>query len=375
VRDFHFSADGSRLFVMYSGRDGAVWDLKASPPTEKPEFAKSFGDVDSFALSHDENRLYVAFGPAVRGFDRAADGWRERRPLVGAAHAVGSLAFGADGRTLYAADDSETARAWTLDGNRFVEAGRIDQIGRWIQVTPDDRTLLGGTRAFTLWDAATRTRRTPDGLDRRIYTPVHSALSGDGRWLVRGNFKPALTLFDLAGPEPRRHAVVEKFGSNNRSVAAVAISPDGRYVVAAPDQSNQPEPLQVWRVTPQGLQPLALPYVTGSRVAFAPDGGTLAVADAKSLTLVDLREELPVVRPPVEFPNGRSRPLDVMFTADGARIVTVRERTVDVWTVKDGKKQGSLELPTGPESAALAPDGRHLAVGNKNGTVWVVRLP
>jgi len=58
-----------------------------------------------------------------------------------------------------------------------------------------------------------------------------------------------------------------------------------------------------------------------------------------------------------------------------AAVITVRERTVNVWNVSDGKKLGQLELPTTPQSAVLAPDGRHLAVGNKNGTVWVLRLP
>jgi len=375
VTDYEFAGDGASLFALYSGKDGLVWDLRATPPVEKTAFTKPISAANSFARSRDGQRLYAAIGTSIRGFDRIAEGWNERRPLVGPSHCITSLAFASDGRRLYAAEDSEGARAWSLEGDRFVQRGAIEpgQIGRWVAVSPDDKTLVGGTYGFSLWDAATLTRRTKGALDRRTYSQVRNALSADGKWLARGNWKPAITLFDLSGPEPRQHAVLEKFG-NDRSVAALAISPDGRYVVAAPDQTNDAEALFVWRITDKGFQPLALPHITGSQIAFAPDGRTLAVADFHSLTLIDLSQEVPDVKPAIELPRISSRHHELMFTADGTRIVTVRDSSVSLWNASDGKKVGAVELPRAPESVALAPDGRHLAVGNKNGTIWVLRL-
>jgi WD40 repeat protein len=372
--DFHFSADGSKLFVQYYGRDGAVWDLKVNPPVEKPEFTKFFGGTNAFVLSKDENRLFASIGVAIRGFDRTPEGWRERPALAGATHGITSLSFSPDGRTLYAADGAEGLRAWSLDGNRFTESKSIGSFGRWVHGMPDGGSLLGGTYGFARWDMPAFTRRG-DVLDRKSYSPVHNSLSADGRWLARGNFKPVVTLWDLSGAAPRKHATIEKL-TNERSMGAVAISPDGRFLIAAPDQQNDPEPLQAWRVTEKGVDPMALPYISGGHIAFAPDGRTLAVADARSLSFVDLSQAVPAIQPAIELPDYSSRwGADLLFTPDGSRLVTLRNRSITVVKVADRAKLPPIELPITPECAALAPDGKHLALGNPNGTVWILRLP
>ena len=370
---FQFDADGKALFVHYSDRDGVVWDFAATPPVERGPIARPVGSAGGFARTRDGNRVFAGIGTAVRAFDKTPGGWKESRPLVGHAANVTCVGFAADGRTLYSADGDEVLREWTLDGGRYVEKRSVGGFGRRFNVTPDDRTLVGGYYGFTLWDAAALTRKTKP-LDRRTSSPIPQVLSSDGRWLLRGGGKPALTLFDLAGPEPRAHASVAELGGRLR-VGSVALSPDAKFVAVAPDQTNRAEAVRMYRVSDAGLHPLGFPHVTGGFVRFSPDGRTLAVATRRAVTLVDLAPT-PAPRKPIELgDDGWGGNLSVMFTPDGARLVTVRERKVGVWNAADNAKLGELELTVAPTSVALGPDGRHLAVGNPNGTVFVVRLP
>ncbi|HUR53544.1 MAG TPA: hypothetical protein VMZ71_05415 [Gemmataceae bacterium] len=263
-------------------------------------------------------------------------------------------------------------REWKLDGGRFVEKRPVGGFGQRFHATPDDRTLIGGFYSFSLWEAAGLTRRTKP-MDRRNSSPVPQVLSPDGRWLVRGGETPAVTVHDITCTEPRLHAALAELDERT-SVSSLALSPDGNFVAVAADQTNQREPIRLFRVIESALKPLAFPHITGSQVRFSPDGRTLAVAGGQSVTLVELANA-PTPRRPIELGDGGwGSNLDVLFTPDGARVVTLRERTIGVWGVGDGKKIGQVEMPSVPVSVGLAPDGRHVAVGNPDGTVFVLRL-
>ena len=208
--------------------------------------------------------------------------------------------------------------------------------------------------------------------DPHSHGPVRQSLSADGRWLARASWNPALSVYDLAGPEPREHAVFKELGKN-RSVRSVAVSPDGAFVAASLDEHRDGEPVLLWRVTDKGLQQVAFPYLTGSYVRFSPDGKTLAVAGGGAVTLVDLTTPAPAERLRIAT-DVRGSDLKVFFSPDAARVVTVGGGDVRVWDATDGRPAARWSLPHAA-SVALAPDGRHVAVGNTNGTVWVLRLP
>jgi WD40 repeat protein len=286
---------------------------------------------------------------------------------------VTGLAFAADGRSLYSADDAEVLRVWAVENGAFVEKQAVGGFADRFLLSPDGGTLVASKFSFSLWDVAGPKKRTKN-FDHHTHGPVHQSLSADGRWLARGSWNPALSLYDLSGPEPRPHAVIKELGEN-RSVRSVALSPDGTTLVVAPDQQNDPEPILVWRVTDKGLQKLAFPYVTGELVRFSPDGKTLAVGDRRSVALVDLTQPASPTRHRLPFgDDGWGWNLDVQFSPDGTRLVTTRERMVTLWSA-DGKKLASWDTPAGVGAVAFDPAGRHLAVGNANGTVWVLRLP
>src|SRR5262249_44829283 len=151
-------------------------------------------------------------------------------------------------------------------------------------------------------------------------------------------WNPALSVYDLGGPEPREHAVFKDLGKN-RSVSSVAVSPDGAYVAAALDRNREGEPILLWRIGGKGRRAGAVPPPAGSHVRFAPDGKTLAVAGRGTVTLIDLATSAPAERLKLtlEERGGGSDP-KVLFSADGARVVAVGGRAVTVWDAADGRK-------------------------------------
>jgi WD40 repeat protein len=64
------------------------------------------------------------------------------------------------------------------------------------------------------------------------------------------------------------------------------------------------------------------------------------------------------------------------FAPDGKALVSSDyQGEMILWDVTAGDKRLAWQLPGTIQSAAFAPDGRHLATANVNGTVYVLRLP
>lgn len=327
--------------------------------------------ADRLVVSPDGKRLFAGVGIAVRGFDVTPDALTERPALDGHTRGVSEVAFADDGRTVYTADDDDTLRVWRLEGGAFAAKRTVPGFASGFALSPDERTLIASRFSFSLWDAAGMKKRTKQ-YDHHTHGPVRQSLSADGRWLARASWNPALSLYDLSGPEPREHVVLKEL-ADKRSVKSVAVSPDGAYLAAATDRNYEGEPVALWRIEEKGLRPVAFPYLTGTHVRFSPDGKTLAVAGGGTVTLVDMTTSAPADRLKIS-PESRGSELKVYFSPDATRLVTVAEGDVRVWDAADGRKLAGWSLPHAA-SVAIAPDGRHVAVGNANGTAWVLRMP
>jgi WD40 repeat protein len=135
------------------------------------------------------------------------------------------------------------------------------------------------------------------------------------------------------------------------------------------------EPLRLWRVTDKGLVPLTFPWITPYVVRFAPDGKTLAVTQ-NGVELWDLTGPLPQLRVRLEGlePNEEREHYRLRFSPAGDRLVTWGGGGLALWDTKTGKQLHAWKWPGDIGAVAFAHDGRHLAVGNANGTIYVLRL-
>ena len=113
-------------------------------------------------------------------------------------------------------------------------------------------------------------------------------------------------------------------------------------------------------------------------IAFSPDGDTLAVVGHdERIRPWDLSGETPRALEPLEAHFDKVGA--VCFSPDGKSMATADAsyRRLIVWDPATRKRRPGMDwdkLPAAPAALAFAPDGRHLAVGNADGTIIVLRL-
>src|SRR5262249_25730196 len=239
--------------------------------------------------------------------------------------------------------------------------------------SPDGKVLACGTNkgVIFLWEAATgaelRRLASPDVLVTQVaFSPEGTLLAagGEGRGGV-------VRLWKVATGELL-------FASRTAGAAwCAAFSPDGKTLAAGLDSG------EVWlHEVASGWQVATLSGHGGPVrwLGFHPDGRSLAVAGGLAGNVVYVWD-LATRKQPRPLTGHRSGVLSGAWRADGRLLITggVLDGTVRLWDLS-GERPRSRALPVIPPNVrwlhgvALSPEGRHLAVCNPNGTVYVLRL-
>jgi serine/threonine protein kinase len=310
---------------------------------------------------------------AVFGEDRHAGGDRRNH--------VNAVAVSPDGKTLaFGGTDKVVRRIDLTTGKPQRELTwnqrPLDGDVYTLAFSPDGKVLACGTvdgGSIVLWDATTGTQvlamANPDGRVRQI------AFSPDG------------TLLASAG-EDRGVGVVRLWKVNGDlqftshtpgvwSAWSVAFSPDGKTLAAGLESGE----VWLWDVAGGGQATTLTGF--GGRVrwlGFNPGGQSLVVAGGFPEHVVSVYD-LATRTPRQRLSGHGSGVLSGAWRADGRLLITagVTDGTVRLWDLSSDPPR-SRALPVIPPDVrwlhgiALSPEGRHLAVCNPNGTVYVLRL-
>jgi WD40 repeat protein len=288
-----------------------------------------------------------------------------------------------------------------------------------VAFSPNGKTLaFGGTgNAVHLIDLEAKPPRAQTWKQRGPESDVGClAFSRDGKVLACAKANSSLLLWDVAAG-----AELRPLPSPDSEVVGIAFSPDGTLLASAGVHGGAV--VRLWKVaTGQLLFTSRTPGIRGAWcVAFSPDGKTLAAGlQSGEVHLIDVASGWQVVTlsghgGPVRWlgfhPDGRSlvvagpltdntvfvwdlatrqprwlrghgsEVLSGAWRADGRLLITAgsTDGTVRLWDLR-GDRPRSKVLPVIPPNVpwlhgmALSPEGRHLAVTNPNGTVYVLRL-
>lgn len=268
-----FEPDGTNLtsaaylFEDQRGWEVVVWDTRTGNPvagrTAQP------GGVRCLALAPGGRELAAGQDRSV-WLCEPAEG-RGRR-LGDCRDPIAAFAFAPSGDRVAAVGSGGEVTLWDAAGARPVlRLAEADQPVRVLAFAPDDTALAVGTdRTVRLWDAATGAERGV--LRGHAHGVAALAFSCDGRTLASGDMCGAVKLWDVATLAER--ASLETTGEKNflNEVPALAFAPDGGTLAVAAGRD-----VQLWDVARGEL----VASLEGHEkkvlcLAYSPDGRRLA---------------------------------------------------------------------------------------------------
>ena len=304
---------GDKGMIATGSSDGllASWDMVRVSPLRQPLAGAEYQSV--FAFGRSSGLLYAGSGSESEG-DTASTLWREERgryePLPPGERRP-ELAAGEFGLQLLSDVSSDYI------GLRHVYGGGRDEIRVKIKhppgspraISPDGRTLAVSDSTTTLWDISLMEPTSivlwdiSDKVNpRKLNTlnfdgrPVSLSFADDGATLAASYDNGRIVLWDYVKGTRRKQFLVPEARELGRgrthSAGRVALSPDGRLLVAKSDG-----PISLWdvetglllgRLGPE-IYPFRIGegYQSGSMV-FSRDGKALVVASGYNGTGIDL---------------------------------------------------------------------------------------
>lgn len=291
--------------------------------------------VNSVAFTPDGRQVLTGSGDcSVRLWDAATG--KEVRRFLGHTQAVWSVAISGDGRRVVSAGQDGVVRLWDAAGGKEVRSFAGHKMGALIAsvaFTPDGKRIVSGSWDETarIWDVA-----TGQEVNRfELFAPVVKlAVSRDGRYALLGGGNGALRLGEI-----RTGKQVRGFSGHQKTVWAVALSPDGTQALSGAGRDTKDAP---------------------------------SVGSDNSLRLWDVGSGARLLRLEGHTDGIRS----VAFSPDGRRAASGSlDGTVRLWDLSDGRQVAVFEgHKGGVECVAFSPDGRKVVSGGSDQTarVWAV---
>lgn len=351
-----------------------------------PRLLEFPADVRALAVSPDGTRLVVGLSDTSLALRELPTG-REVQRLTGHAAAVVALHYTTDGKRLVSGDLAGSVHVWHQVGGAWQKAHALvvdppladlpDCPQALSLALPDDGTRLAvcsrGASEVKVWNLATGEsvpRRLQAGAGRRLGCV---AISPDGKTVVAG-FRAAdgaagLLVWDLAAPEPHSARVMKM-----QAVRDVRFSPTGDLMICCLGGGFQLVRLAGGRSMP-GIQ-----RVNGDSAFFGLDqrlfapgkGGTLQAWDtvfAPEMSVDRVRLLAELKHPAVKADSEPAGP--AAGDATGQRIALAAKHIVAFWDLHAVEK---LILPghaRGVTALAASIDGKLLASAGRDGTVRV----
>jgi WD40 repeat protein/serine/threonine protein kinase len=282
--------------------------------------------------------------------------------FFGHSNTVRSVAFSPDGNLL-ASGSEESVRLWDIPNRRLVAAipARVGR-GPWLAFSNDGATLAtAGEDGIQLWN--TKTQQLLFTLPEKSVACI--AFSPGGTWLAIGYGHPVfgdcyggpMKLWDYV-----RHQVDKTFPEPG---SRLAFSPDGKTLAAR----SGDDAVKLWDVeTGQELRKLDHAWKVHC-LSFSPDGQTVAAAGADGQVRrwsVATGDRLSPLQ------GHRGMMWSLAFSPDGKLLATGGSDQLHLWNVATGTEVRKL-IGHGSEvkAVAFAPDGQTLATGGKDPTVML----
>jgi WD40 repeat protein len=310
-----------------------------------------------------------------------------------------SIAYAADGKTLFSGDGTGTLRAWNLaTGEQSIIFSTVLQPKELVQQTIGPLEASPDGRRLAVWWGRLVICRTgpipaPDHKpsERFVLTNEPQLLVAPGwtialyldRW-PHLEFSPDWTFVAETGPVDRgvhlrKTDTGDSLGTLGPGLGLTnffpAFSADGKTLAAfAFGIGNEPHRIVLWDVEGRRQRGQTVP---GDRPLYSPDGRWLAVSNAEKIELYDARSEHLLCEATIRHPT-RKHIQQMVFSPDGKWLLTsARDKVLRLWDVASQKVLQEWAWQIGEVSSIkFSPDGMTAAAAgtSRKVVVWDLDL-
>jgi len=367
VTDLHFSADGTRLWVAFSGEgEGAVQLLRSSDGELKWEKNFDGDSVEGLALSRDEQTLFGTLGDSVHRWN--AQNGEELGQLGAEGYGLNAIAIGPTSGLLVVGTSFGTVRM--LDPSTGTEVDRApahNDVVSALAFSADGKVFASGSHdgELRVWEASS--------FGQQAQAPARPAairslkVNDRARLIATGSEGGTVHLWDLDSGR-LQHSMVHPHPETQQqfAVTAVAFTADGMLLAAGDDDGQ----VLVWdsrsgEIKGRLRDPEACDAVNS--VAFSPDGKLIAAACmAGKAGLWDTQSQRLLRR----FSAADGSQLNaVAFSADGSGIIAAGgDGAIQRWDRKSGRLLLDKRVTiTGSIAVTLGSGGKRWAAGDFGG--------
>ncbi len=369
-----FSRDSSRILIGGASAGISVVEVQSGAIAAK--FVPDSVSLHEAVFNADGSRVVTFgthYGVGGDGILHSYDA-KTGAPIGAATNSVAgleSVTFAPDLKSLITHDATQNLRVWnTVTG----------QSGKPIELTPlgvySTRKVLpfpDGRRAVVLEKTVTIRDLTTGEVIQELNTnlALTADLTMDGRLLALGLRDEKLELWNVAANPAVKLGSVSTDGQAN---GTVRFSPDGlRLATEGHDKAA------IWDVANGAPKKLYEIETTGTpyAVAWSPDGKSLAYVQGANLSFWSIDAKAPRKKPYEVQTDGEYFANQVLAyhpTGKWVAVIGQKSGNVFLYNPADGTLAKSWTFPVAPTDLAFAADGRHLAIANPNGTVYILRL-